>query len=385
MSTLVPPSFDSKATTPSPSVTSTLHILQGTLDKKRGISKPEDDLWPEGYVWDIEDPVERRFCVQWLTHSIEWATKRSILVGDSDDWTWIMDTAAMQLAELCGKGASGKVKRSVKVWGPDAEELPGVIINEPSFVEADVGCQTWGSATLMARRISRHDIPVRQFSSCLELGSGTGLAGMVLARELQHVGGVVVMTDYLASLLDVLTASSRDNSVDDGTAQIRHLDWFEVAQRMQNAEAGVAAPKANYSDVTAQREATAGARQLDVAGMQRGFSLVVAADVLYELEHAKVIPILADYFLATSGKVTPRFVVTTPLRATHKKEVSAFEAEMAKIGSLRLVARDDTTLADDLSGWVERVGAAETEAITQTLTADANDTWRYRTYIFERC
>ncbi|KAJ1942357.1 hypothetical protein FBU59_003223 [Linderina macrospora] len=384
MDAQVPPQFDNKAASPSSGVTSTLHRLQTTLDNKRGISKPESDQqYGDGYLWDIEDPVERRFCVQWLTHSIEWATKRSILAGDSDEWTWVMDTAATQLSELCGKGASGKVKRSVQVWGPKAEELAGVVVNEPSFVEADVGCQTWGSATLMARRISRHDIPVRQFSACLELGSGTGLAGMAIARELQRTGGTVTMTDYLASLLDVLTASSRDNGVDDGTAKVRLLDWFEVAGR--SVGAGVAVPKANYSDVTAQREATAGARQLDVASLQHGFDLVVAADVLYELEHAKVIPILADYFLATSGTAAPRFVVTTPLRATHTKEVSTFEAEMAKIGSLRLAGKDDATLADDLSEWAERVGAAETEAVQQTLGADASDTWTYRTYIYERC
>ncbi|KAI8318757.1 hypothetical protein GQ54DRAFT_299919 [Martensiomyces pterosporus] len=421
----VPPVLDSSVVSPPESVVATLEGLQTAFDARRGVLSTESKVSAEShatggcYSWKLDEEVERKWCVQWLTRAIEWATKRSMFAAEEEDcdkWAWVLDTAAVLLSELCGKGASGPVQRRVKLWGRGGEAMSEIAIREPSFVQADVGCQTWGSAVLLSRRIARESIGISGHAKCLELGSGTGLLGLTVGKMVQKTGGSVVMTDYLPSLLKVIRESAEDNGLlSDGTVAARHLDWFEVAERAGLGKDGqrdaadgrdegtmvLTAPRVNYSDVTARGLSGAGCEQqeadgLDVASARSGFDLVVAADVLYEVEHARVIPVLADYFLATAAAgeataITPRFIITVPLRSTHWNEVNMFEAEIAKISSLRLVSKDDASLVDDLSAWQSTLRtkyglgtAALGGEIDRALESDSGDTWNYRTYIFER-
>ncbi|KAJ1962570.1 hypothetical protein GGI12_002573 [Dipsacomyces acuminosporus] len=432
MASSVPPALDNKATAPSEAVVKTIQGLQAALSARRGVSataalEEDSQLAQVGagdgfYKWEIDDEVERKWCVQWLTRVVEWATRRSMLVAETDDaqetldgWTRAMDAAAELLAELCGKGASGPVQRRVRLWGSDGRALPGIAIHEPSFVQADVGCQTWGSAVLLARRIARGSIDISKHRACLELGSGTGLLGLTVGRVLQSLGGSIVMTDYLQSLLKVIKDSADANGLlSDGTVVAKHLDWFEVAGQhclarnceqqptgaIGGKESGVplAAPKVNYADVTARESGDgegghSAAEKMDVDSSRSSFDLVVAADVLYEVEHARVIPVLADYLLASlhesSMQAVPRFIITVPLRSTHWSEIETFETEVARIRSLCLVAKDDASLADDLSAWkstLDRKGGHDLDdgGISQALESDSSDAWSYRTYIFER-
>ncbi|KAJ2910204.1 hypothetical protein GGI21_001104 [Coemansia aciculifera] len=412
MALVAPPDLDRSASVPPLSVLDTLQQLTRALNSQRGISS--DDKLSGGYVWLIDDQAERRWCLQWLGRTVEWATKKWIEC-ESDEWEQVAETASKLTAELCGKSASGAVQRRVALWkhSGDLLLLGGIAVHEPSFVHADVGCRTWGAAILLARRIARQSIDISMHRRCIELGSGTGLLGLAVGCVLQGlVGASVTMTDYLPVLIQAARDGARSNGLlDNGTAVPMRLDWFELARQITeqgctgDEQSAIALPAASYMD-TVDRDATAAGTEwegrveptLSAEESKGAFDLVIAADVLYEIEHCRVISLLANHLLADAKPGTrsavstpPRFILTTPLRSTHLREVAAFEAEMAALPAMRLVSRDDSTRADDLDAWISSMRnehsaamLASDQSLAKAIDEDAGDLLVYRTFIYER-
>ncbi|KAJ2458317.1 hypothetical protein GGF42_002150 [Coemansia sp. RSA 2424] len=416
MSLIAPPDLDRSVSAPPLTVMDTLQQLAQVLGAQRGISS--EDKIDGGYVWDIDDQAERRWCLQWLGRTVEWATKKWML-SESDDWEQVAELASKLTSELCGKAASGAVQRRVALWRHDGDPLlqGGIAVHEPSFVHADVGCRTWGAAILLARRIARQAIDISTHRRCIELGSGTGLLGLAVGRALQgQAGASVTMTDYLPVLIQAAREGARSNGLlDDGAVMPLRLDWFELARQVNglpgndgglSEKSAISLPTTNYLDAV-DRDATAAGNEwegrveptLSAEESKGAFDLVIAADVLYEIEHCRVISLLANHLLAGAKPgasavacVTPRFILTAPLRSTHWREVAAFEAEMAALPAMRLASRDDSTRADDLDAWIsgmrsERSAAtlASDQSLARAIGEDAGDLLVYRTYIYERC
>ncbi|KAJ2743524.1 hypothetical protein GGI20_003679 [Coemansia sp. BCRC 34301] len=405
MSLIAPPDLDRAASAPPLAVVDTLHQLALVLSIQRGLSS--DKKIDGGYVWDVDDPAERRWCLQWLGRTVEWATKKW-MASESDDWERVAEMASKLTSELSGKTASGAVQRRIPLWRYNGDPLllGGIAVHEPSFVHADVGCRTWGAAVLLARRIARQAIDVSMHRRCIELGSGTGLLGLAVGCALQGVAGAsVTMTDYLPVLIQAAREGARSNGVlDSGTVVPMRLDWFELAR--QSAESAVAIPTANYLDAVDRDAVAAGSGwegrvepTLSAEESNGAFDLVIATDVLYEIEHCRVIPLLANHLLARAesssnsvANITPRFILTTPLRSTHWREVAAFEAEMAAVPAVRLVSSNDSTRTDDLDTWMSGMGnersaalLASDHSLARAIDEDAGDLLVYRTYIYERC
>ncbi|KAI7825911.1 hypothetical protein BX661DRAFT_184385 [Kickxella alabastrina] len=411
MTTGAPPRLDKAAETPSADVTATLRQIKSDLAAQRGMApdEPTDACHTGGrYDWDLNDKTERRWCTDWLLQVIKWATRRHETT-ENDEWEEIMDQAGLLLSELSGKNTSGPVQRRVSLWLSKGEKLPGGIhIHEPSMMQADVGGQTWGSAILLARRIMRRQINIESYKNCIELGSGTGLLGLAVGKVLQAFGATVAMTDYLPVLLHAIEKSARSNGLlKDGTVVPMHLDWFEmVADIITNKGAGaftrettVSVPVAHYMSVDERQLAGCpewhGRDSIDFTQSKSRFDLIIAADVLYEIEQCRAIPLLVDHFLsnAPSGPAgsMPRFIVTTPLRSMRRAEITEFEGEMAKIPSLHLVSADDVSRADDMIAWrsavCENVGSdllGYDHGFLKAFEEDLGDSNEYRTYIFER-
>ncbi|KAJ2024902.1 hypothetical protein IWW57_003568 [Coemansia sp. S610] len=414
MALSAPPDLDKAASEPPEEVVATLQQVAQALTIQRGITS--DDFFRGGYVWDIVDKSERHQCLQWLGRTVEWATKKWML-SEQDEWEQVAEMAAKLTSELCGKGASGAVQRRVSLWRRDGDPLlvGGIAVHEPSFVHADVGCKTWGAAILLARRIARQSVDISAFQRCIELGSGTGLLGLAAGCALRGLEGAsVTMTDYLPVLIQAAREGARANGLlDNGAIVPMKMDWFEMAQdivalsenREEPTRGTMSIPIANYLDAV-HRDATAAGNEwegrieptLGAKESKGAFDLVIAADVLYEMEHCYVIALLANHLLAATKPgvgepyVAPRFILTTPLRSTHWREVAAFEAEMAATPTMCLVSRDDTTRADDLDSWISGIkdkGSATMLAsdldLARAIGEDAGDSLIYRTYVYERC
>jgi SAM-dependent methyltransferase len=147
--------------------------------------------------------------------------------------------------------ACGKSRRAYHFTALSADEPEDLIVRlqEQVLVDDALGSRTWGAAPLLANRLLRKHLSSeteRCRGSCgesgeemkgtlrvLELGAGTGLVGLAMARSIRRSGisAQVYLTDYHADVL----ANLRDNVALNGwndadvnrlvDVQVCPLDW----------------------------------------------------------------------------------------------------------------------------------------------------------------
>ncbi|KAI8352100.1 putative methyltransferase-domain-containing protein [Blakeslea trispora] len=155
----------------------------------------------------------------------------------------------------------------------------------------DLGFKTWGAAPMMAKKLLQENIiPHLADASVLELGTGTGMVGLVC----DYLGAAEVhVTDYHPRVLENVAYNIQLNQ---SRARVSQLDFVEVA--LDQA----------------------------VEWQDRTFDVVIASDLLYEMEHAEHLPLAIDRLMKNE------FYFMIPLRDTHWEEVSRFEQKMKEIG-----------------------------------------------------
>lgn len=147
--------------------------------------------------------------------------------------------------------------------------------------------------SLPRKLIQQRLIPDLQHLSVLELGSGTGLVGLVC----DLLGAAQVhLTDYHESVLKNVAINVQLNH--STRATVSKLDFVQVAQGL--------APEWE----------------------EKQFDVVIASDLLYEMEHAEHLPV------AVRKLMKGAFHFMIPLRPTHWNEVAHFEQKMADLGFL---------------------------------------------------
>lgn len=160
----------------------------------------------------------------------------------------------------------------------DDEDLQ-ISLHEPSLTGDWVGFKTWGSAFLLAQRlqaIAATHLSYLSAPSVLELGSGTGLAGLVAAALWSTS---VTLTD-LPEILPNLSKNAETNrssvSSRGGRISISELNWADVQPHQSN------------------------------------YKVVMAVDALYSVEHAGLLAPAIDGCL--SCEEGARVLIATPLR-----------------------------------------------------------------------
>ncbi|KAL7665659.1 Protein-lysine N-methyltransferase EFM2 [[Candida] zeylanoides] len=121
----------------------------------------------------------------------------------------VLRLASLRLAENCGRTAQPQIVRKITLEG--AQPL---LLQEPSLTSDNLGLKTWGSSLVLSQRLVRG---LRLHDPILELGAGTGLVGIVLAR----LGHDVTLTD-LAPIVPNLAHNVALNNV---AAAVEELDW----------------------------------------------------------------------------------------------------------------------------------------------------------------
>ncbi|KAJ1966837.1 hypothetical protein H4R35_006885 [Dimargaris xerosporica] len=248
----------------------------------------------------------------------------------------VMRLASETIANLCGKTASGPVTRQFSICGVT------IAIREPAFAEVDLGYKTWGASFLLADLIIRGAIDIKG-KRVLELGAGTGLGGLACAMQgARHV----CLTDYHDKIIHNLNHNLALNNVQFiTTATCLDWGWFASDAKMVECQALIRA-----------------------AGLfAEPFDVIVAADVIYELEHTRWIARLVRHVLqarlqsslATSAE-EPAFYIMSPLRHSHSQEMTAWNLAMAQEGQCRLAltelienqAYGDAAAQYQLQQWV---------------------------------
>ncbi|KAI9015341.1 putative methyltransferase-domain-containing protein [Hyaloraphidium curvatum] len=227
-------------------------------------------------------------------------------VGDG-----LADRAAALLARLSQPTTCTPAERHFQLGGG----VDVALAEHPSgdaFADTDTGGATWESAVLMARLIERAVIDVSG-RVVLELGSGTGLAG--LAALLAGNAASVLLTDHHPAVLANLHRAADANVPLEvrGRIAVDKLDWRDPL-------ASPAPP--------------------------RSFTAVLAADCVFAAPHAALVPRAADLFLAHHPPAgpAPAFHAVVPLRPQFSAHVAAFEKNMAGLvakGRMVLAGMED--------------------------------------------
>lgn len=177
-------------------------------------------------------------------------------IDDDDTREQIWDLASTLMAERCGRTAAPTITRRIQIEGmrevlvktgqvaeADADaDCIDIKLVEPSLTEDLLGLKTWGSSFVLASRLVREHLQLishgtgseqalRFENPVLELGTGTGLVGIVASR----LGYDVTATD-LAEIMDNLRANVAQNTLPPrhqappsggGSIVAETLDWTD--------------------------------------------------------------------------------------------------------------------------------------------------------------
>ncbi|GAA96260.1 hypothetical protein E5Q_02924 [Mixia osmundae IAM 14324] len=230
-------------------------------------------------ILPLSDPLEVRYTTNWLTR---------LLSNSSEEHASLNDSAARLLILLtAGTAGSGDHTKQYDFANPTGNL--SISIKETNIADG-IGHRTWGSAPLLARLMaaspSSFGLDSQSTLRILELGSGTGLVGLTIAKLLlpSNASSRIVLSDYHEATLDNLRANVKTNGCD-AVAKVQKLDWRHA-----------------YCDET--------------------YDIIVAADVTYELDLIPLIVSSVSQHLKKGGV----FHLMMPVRKRHEAEISAVQA-----------------------------------------------------------
>lgn len=165
-----------------------------------------------------------------------------------------------------------------------------------------IGPTCWG---FTRRLVQQQLIPDLANRRVIELGTGTGLVGLVCGKL-----GVddLTLTDYHPS---VLTNVAKNVELNGSGASVAALDFIKVS------------------------------RGEDTTWDGKRFDIVIASDLLYEMEHAEHLPVAIDKLMENE------FHFMIPLRPTHTEEVVLFESKMQSLGFVTQCTDETEKLEDE--------------------------------------
>ncbi|KAF3934220.1 hypothetical protein ABW20_dc0108236 [Dactylellina cionopaga] len=263
--------------------------------------------------WDLSPSSSQKPALRIIGSPSPWLTS---LISSSLKWLpddaardLVWETASVRLAERCGRTAMPDLDRTFKV----TDEV-NIKIHEPSLDGDNLGLKTWGAAYVLAKRLAADEDMKGVVRSCLsgfenkenkekakrvlELGSGTGLAGLALAATLSSTVQYYraqdeVMQVHLTDLPPILPNLQRNVDLN------KHLIPSSV-----NLTTGVL-------DWCVHTSAEGSSLPPSEERVNR-YQLIVAADPLYSSEHPDLLSTVVSGWLQKSKEA--RFILELPLR-----------------------------------------------------------------------
>lgn len=160
-----------------------------------------------------------------------WLTKIISMPTASND---VLKQGSLRISENCGRTAQPEIIRKITI--PDLEKFGKLYISlrEPSLTSDNLGLKTWGSSLILSSRLVKSCSSGRSkymTEPILELGSGTGLVGIVASL----LGYETILTD-LKEIVPNLQANIDLNEDGAGSkAQVEELDWTNPTPFIEKA------------------------------------------------------------------------------------------------------------------------------------------------------
>jgi len=225
------------------------------------------------------DPFERNFATRWLTSLISRVEEMGF---DEDTTALIVDDAAFILSSF---SESTKVEEEEALTRdfsfPTASgRKVDITLNDAPLSgtdHTDVGLQSWGASIVLSSMMCadperfdlRKDV-LRQLPTIIELGAGTGLVSLTLAKLLPEIGVAdanIAATDYHPSVLENCKLNVEMNfPSEQPPVDTQILDWSQPPPDMRSTA-----------------------------------DMLIASDVIYAPEHASWLRDCAAHLLKTDG------------------------------------------------------------------------------------
>ncbi|KAH7106262.1 putative methyltransferase-domain-containing protein [Auriculariales sp. MPI-PUGE-AT-0066] len=236
-------------------------------------------------------------------HALRWLTSLASRFAHDESYAELVDEASALIAMSCG---ASTITRTF-VFRDDLHVLLNDAPIDSDGKGASVGLQTWGSSFALANALANDShaflrkFPHRRLR-ILELGAGTGLVGLTLAKL--GIDAEIIATDHHPRVLINLKGNVALNGLDN-TLQVDYLDWSTFIQPPFE-------------------------RTLDNA-FTKPFDLIFAADVVYEVEQCGWLVACVTALLEPNSGV---FHLVVPTRPTHAKETRLIDSSFPPLGSV---------------------------------------------------
>ncbi|KAI9143168.1 hypothetical protein BKA69DRAFT_1062648 [Paraphysoderma sedebokerense] len=307
--------------------------------------------------------------LKWLVRILHIASQTSDSSAgenDNDNNAFVVDelieTVASVISNLCGRAACGSVTKSF------AFPTQTLKIQEPSFVEADVGCQTWGSGIVFSSLILAGQIRFDPGDSVLELGSGVGISGLAAAL-CSSPPSQLILSDYNTKLLHQLSTNVKLNGLpqplvyrfDSPEAHWIHCNdspidhhpphntpikgpdisifelnwsWFTNSSFLHDLSTHHQTPSEEKTMLNIPLQHP---HHLDLMATPNSFDKIIASDVIYDASSpVQVSSVIATYLSRPSqtdsphSENVPTCILVLPVRPKYEFELSNFELEMSR-------------------------------------------------------
>lgn len=141
-----------------------------------------------------------------ISSDLGWMNEEQIAV--------IHKETSLRISENCGRTAQPELIRKIKLHNMDKLGKEYIKLKEPALTSDNLGLKTWGSSLILSQRlINDHQLK----EPILELGSGTGLIGIILSCLKFEV--------YLTDLPDIVPNLKENMAINECTGIIDELDW----------------------------------------------------------------------------------------------------------------------------------------------------------------
>jgi len=292
-----------------------------TMERAYALDEPREEwVWEPSVKATPVDAFEAQYVRAWLDRFIQHACAHS-------EAAHLIDSAAALLVHLAGQAAGGARERLYRFFlHPHevprcrSEAAAAVQIRDVTLTEDALGVRTWGAAPYLARRLlQQYTNTAAQPTHILELGAGTGLVGLALAQGLTAQGANVhvTLTDHHAAVLDNLAHNAAVNAVHG--VEVRRLDWQKVYEARGQAQGDYRTTAQTLPIHNDERAAAYGGVPPDAQ-----YELIVAADCIYDPQHAAWIEaVVLQHLAPSSNAIRPQLQLFMPLRSTHHVELQS--------------------------------------------------------------
>lgn len=193
----------------------------------------------------------------------------------------ITKQVSLRISENCGRTAQPAISRKFTFQNLSSP----IEIYEPSLTADNLGWKTWGSSFILSQKLIDliNTLEFSSISRVLELGSGTGLAGISWLSKCLELNGKINFEMFLTDLPEIVSNLQKNVDVNNlrEYASVSVLDWTQPG---------------NFSDSK--------------------FDIIIISDPIYSPNHPQLVVDMIVQFLSAQG----RCYLEIPVRDKYAKE-----------------------------------------------------------------